>query len=167
MVPPEKKERSRSACWLSRDTGTLGHGKAPPSPPPSPSPAAYSSAAWLGTAPGKASQKAACGRNQDLPQRAGQNLLSPGTQGPSRGQLAYRAPEKKKGKATAACLQLPGMVQERLGSSSPFLAPLRHSTDDAGRKRGHHTLPQHCPSAANPARIISLHRAELGEPKRS
>lgn len=47
-----------------------------------------------------------------------------------------------------------------LVSSSPFLAPPRHSIDDVGR-RGPRTCPQHCPCSASPARIISLHQAEL------
>lgn len=57
------------------------------------------------------------------------------------------------------------MAQECLGPSSALLDPPRHSAEDVGR-RGPSTCPQHCPRSASPTRIISLHQAELQEPKR-
>lgn len=46
--------------------------------------------------------------------------------------LAGLQGSERKGKATAAFVQLPGMVQECLGPSSSFLAPPRYSTEDVG-----------------------------------
>lgn len=137
-----RKERSRSACWLSRDTGTLGHVKSPPSPP------------QVLLRQRTALQRGSALRRGRLAkkQHVAETRTCPKEQAKTCSLLAHRDqggvswPTERKGKATAARLQLPGMVQERLGSSSPFLAPLRHSTDDAGRK-GATTCP---PSTAHP-----------------